>query len=259
MQKACLTIVFLLGSTLGLTGAGCETDPPFSDSGDDPETVLAEANKAEAIAVSQYAAVFDGGIPSDGSAVLTATQLKEAVDQEESDARAGHSSIVVQSVPLRGLPSFSGEHRKACTDAQGTKCTPDVVKTAANFNLNYGFHCGAGWGGGKTTTYDAIDACCFYHDSNCWNINRKTGVDESGGGCSQTVNFIRCVEAVKPTSTETEQARNFILTSLLRVGADICEIRPWWAWWERGAFYPGYDPKTAPSPRCQGGHTLLTP
>jgi len=259
MPKARLKMVFLLGSTLGLIAAGCETDPSFSDPDDDPDTVTAEAHKAEATAVAQFAAVFDGGIPSDGGSVLTATQLQAAVDQEETDARAGHSSIVVQSVPLRGLPSFSTEHRQACMDAQGTKCAPDFVKTNGGFNLNYGFHCGAGWGGGITRAYDALDACCFYHDSNCWNINRKTGVDETGGGCSQTVNFIRCVEAVVPTSTETEQARIFILNSLLRIGADICELRPWWAFWPRGSFYPLYDPKTAPSPRCQGGHTLLTP
>lgn len=259
MQKTRLTIVFLLGSALGLIGTGCQTDHPFSDSDDDPDTVIAEAHKAEAAAVAQYAAVYDGGIPGDGSSVLTATQLQAAVDKEESDDRAGHSSIVVQSVPLRGLPPFSNEHRQACTNAQGTPCAPDVVKTSGGFNLNYGFHCGAGWGGSTTNTYDGLDACCFYHDSECWNINGRSGVNETGGGCSQTVNFINCVEKVRPTSSETEQARNFILNSLLRIGADICELRPWWAWWNRGDFYPIYDPWTAPSPRCQGKHTLLTP
>lgn len=249
---------------LALVTGGCSADAPFEDPGDDGNADVTAAEAAEPEAERQFTTVFDGGIPGDGGVTLTADVLKAAVTQELADVRAGKSPITVQSqaVVRGGLPSFPGAHRDACSNARqsvSTPCAPDGQVVDGGFNLHYGFHCGSGWGGPTNLIYDDLDACCFYHDSTCWNTNQRTRVDEGGAGCSQTVNFINCVERVVPQNAETEAARRWILGSLIRVGADICELRPWWAWWPRGALYPTYDPRTASSGRCRSGPTKLTP
>jgi hypothetical protein len=141
-----------------------------------------------------------------------------------------------------GLPARSSTDKSSCTTGlgDGKNCAPDVQISGIvpYANCVYGFHVGAGWGSGTAAFYDEMDRCAFWHDSGCWNVNRYTGVDEGGGGCTQTVNFINCVERVIPSTQEEAAARSCVLNSLLAVGANICEP------FGRGTFYPLYDPTT---------------
>lgn len=142
-----------------------------------------------------------------------------------------------------GLPARSSADKNLCTNGlgEGKNCKPDVQISGIvpYANCEYGFHLGAGWGSGTSAYYDELDRCSLWHDLGCWNVNRYTGVDEGGGGCTQTVNFINCVERVVPSTQEEAAARACVLQSLLASGANICEP------FGRGTFYPLYDPSTS--------------
>jgi hypothetical protein len=142
-----------------------------------------------------------------------------------------------------GLPARSAGDKSLCSTGlgDGKNCVPDVQVSGIvpYANCVYGFHVGSGWGSGTSAFYDEVDRCSFWHDNGCWNVNRYTGVDEGGGGCTQTVNFINCVEHVIPSTQEEAAARSCILNSLLDTGANICEP------FGRGTFYPLYDASTS--------------
>jgi hypothetical protein len=160
----------------------------------------------------------------------------------------GCNGAANQSFSL-GLPARSATDKNACTAGlgDGKSCAPNVQISGIvpYANCVYGFHVGAGWGSGTAAFYDEVDRCAFWHDSGCWNVNRFTGVDEGNGGCSQTVNFIHCVERIIPSTQEEAAARSCVLNSLLAVGANICEP------FGRGTFYPLYDATTTGG-RCAG-------
>ncbi|WP_224247685.1 RICIN domain-containing protein [Hyalangium gracile] len=148
-----------------------------------------------------------------------------------------------------GLSGRPQGEKNACASGlgDGKNCSPDVQVSGIvpYANCVYGFHVGAGWGSGTAAVYDEVDRCAFWHDSGCWNVNHATWVNEGNGGCSQTVNFIACVERIIPSTQEEAAARSCILNSLLAVGANICEP------FGRGTFYPLYDAATTGG-RCAG-------
>ena len=131
-------------------------------------------------------------------------------------------------------PFRSREERTVDTD-------PDHCVSSVQYNgVNcvYGYHAGLGWGSGSPKFYDEVDRCALWHDNGCWNVNLYSGANEGNFGCTQTVNFINCVERVIPSTYEEMMARTCILDSALKLGADICEP------FGRGTFYPLYDART---------------
>lgn len=263
MLRRTLPVIGLC-SLLALVGCGAAADDfdPFSDNidEDDPELNLSYANQHESDAVIAFDSAFPTGMQQNGK-VYSGAQLKILLDDEEAWSRSGmpaetfmgmsidHGSE--QGVQLASYGAITAARRDRC-NTSGT-CKSSVEIRNGGFNLAYGYHCGAGWGSGTTEVYDDVDACCFYHDSNCWNISR--GLDLGGAGCSSSINFIACVEDVRAQSPETSEAKKFILNSLLRVAADICELRPTWAAWARGNLYPLYPPAQSPILRCQKAPT----
>ena len=264
LLRNALSVISLCG-LFACSGCGAAADDfdPFSDNvdEDDSELNLAYANQHEGEAVVELDRAFPSGRQHTSGTVYTGAQLKAILDQEESWRRAGMPAAEFMAMSIeRGsddgvqIASFgpiTPARRDLCT--QSGRCKPTLEKRDGGFNMAYGYHCGAGWGSGTTAVYDDVDACCFYHDSNCWNISR--GNDLGGTGCSNSVNFVSCVEAVNPQSPETAEAKTFILNSLLRVAADICELRPSWALWPRGWLYPLYSPDQSPLSRCKTAPT----
>jgi len=142
------------------------------------------------------------------------------------------------------VPNRTGAERDACS------ADPSICKTnltdASYFQCIYGYRVGSGWGWG-TRVYDEIDRCAYWHDNGCWSFNFNSGADEGNGGCTQTVNFISCVEKIMPESIEEAQAKDCIMQSFLRFGADTCEPSV-----PRGSYYPLYSGNTltATKPGC---------
>ncbi|MFT3765096.1 MAG: hypothetical protein QM820_06220 [Minicystis sp.] len=154
------------------------------------------------------------------------------------------------------VPRSAAEKYACVTSPAGALCEPDVqrVGSVPYGNCIYGFHTGLNWYSSTTAFYDAVDRCAFLHDNQCWAVNHFSGVNEGLGGCSQTVNFIACIEQVTPQNQEEADAKDCVENSLLRVGADICE--PNHAFRGRGYEYPLYpgDETWNPNPVCSQGH-----
>lgn len=140
----------------------------------------------------------------------------------------GYNQQFYWHVPLR-----SGADRDACV-ADPSACKPNLTDASA-FQCVYGYRTGVNWGSGSRV-YDELDRCAFWHDQGCWGVNLNSGVDEGNGGCPQTVNYISCVEKVMPESIEEAIAKDCVMSSLLRTGADICE-----PFVPRGSYYPLYS------------------
>jgi hypothetical protein len=143
------------------------------------------------------------------------------------------------------VPNRIGAERDACS-ADPSYCKTNLTD-AWYFQCIYGYRVGVGWGSG-TRVYDELDRCAYWHDNGCWSFNFTSGADEGNNGCTQTVNFINCVEQVMPESIEEAQAKDCIMQSFLRAGADICEPGV-----PRGSYYPLYSGTTlanatAPAP-----------
>jgi hypothetical protein len=156
------------------------------------------------------------------------------------------------------LPYRSPAGRNACSAGLGADkpCKPDAERhgIVPYANCVYGFHTGLSWGSGTAAFYDQIDRCAFLHDNGCWNINRFSWVDEGNGGCSQTVNFMACVDRATPATLEEASAKDCIVNSLIRTGADICEPLVIFGL-PRGYSYPLYsgDDASNPKPVCRTG------
>lgn len=146
------------------------------------------------------------------------------------------------------VPNRSGAERDACAAAPSV-CKPTLTD-ASYFQCIYGYRVGVGWGS-ENRVYDELDRCAFWHDSGCWSFNFNSGADEGNLGCTQTVNFINCVEKVMPESLEEAQAKDCIMQGALRVGADICEPGV-----PRGSYYPLYSGTTmsATRPWCDSSY-----
>lgn len=122
--------------------------------------------------------------------------------------------------------------RASCASGDGGQCYPDGVTDGVNYL--YGWHFGMNFGSSSARFYDAIDRCALWHDNGCWNVNSRTGVDETNSGCSQSVNVMKCFQQVVPESSQEAAAKEFVMKSALRVGADICDPAGW------GTLYPIY-------------------
>ena len=130
-------------------------------------------------------------------------------------------------------PYRIGDERDACAATPNT-CKTNVTSTSI-VQCIYGYRTGKDRGPG-TRVYDELDRCSYWHNNGCWSVNLNSGVDEGYLSCSQDVNFINCVEQVIPESVEEVEAKECIMGTLLRQGADVCEF-----WLPRGSLYPLYS------------------
>jgi hypothetical protein len=106
------------------------------------------------------------------------------------------------------------------------------VKSGQNINTGflYGRHCGLDFGGGAVI--DEVDRWCEYHDQGRWGVDPRNRHLCDGTGCSQTVNFVRCVGRVAPRSTSEARAKQVLLNdTFLGQGDDPC-IPSLYAWYE---------------------------
>lgn len=138
--------------------------------------------------------------------------------------------------------------RAYCSSSDPAACRPDVV-TSGNrgdySNCQYGYNTGASWYNDEYVYFDAVDRCAWWHDWECWSRNNRTGAYEGFGGCSQDVNYIACVEQVRPVTAEEATSRDCVLNSMLENAAGICE-----PWSSRGSWYPLYNAEREGGTRC---------